>query len=90
MNGRQLVEQALRRRPELQVLFTTGYARNALVHNGRLDPGVELIVNPFTDAALGPAVDAGLGKDLAQRGRCKPRGDERLMQINARSTASDH
>ena len=34
------------------MLFTTGYARNAIVHHGRLDPGVELIAKPFTYAAL--------------------------------------
>ena len=48
MNGRQLAEQALRRRPSLKVLYTTGYARNAIVHQGRLDPGVEVIFKPFT------------------------------------------
>ena len=52
MNGRQLAEEARRRRPDLKVLFTTGYARNAIVHDGRLDPGVELITKPFTQAAL--------------------------------------
>ena len=36
----------------LKVLFTTGYARNAIVHHGRLDPGLELIVKPFSYAAL--------------------------------------
>ena len=41
MNGRQLADEALKRRPQLKVLFTTGYTRNAVVHNGRLDPGVE-------------------------------------------------
>jgi len=34
------------------VLFTTGYTRNAIIHQGRLDHGVELIVKPFTYAAL--------------------------------------
>jgi len=34
------------------VLFMSGYARNAIVHHGRLDPGVELIVKPFTHAGL--------------------------------------
>jgi CheY-like chemotaxis protein len=48
MNGRQLAEEARRIRPALKVLFTTGYARNAIVHHGRLDPGVELILKPFT------------------------------------------
>jgi signal transduction histidine kinase/ActR/RegA family two-component response regulator len=48
MNGRQLAEEAVRRRPDLKVLFTTGYTRNAIVHHGRLDPGVELITKPYT------------------------------------------
>jgi CheY-like chemotaxis protein len=52
MNGRQLVDEAVRRRPALKVLFTTGYARNAIVHHGRLDPGVELITKPFTYTSL--------------------------------------
>jgi PAS domain S-box-containing protein len=52
MNGRQLADEARRRRPQLKVLFTTGYARNAIVHDGRLDPGVELITKPYTQAAL--------------------------------------
>jgi CheY-like chemotaxis protein len=52
MNGRQLAETALQRRPDLRVLFTTGYARNAIVHHGRLDPGINLLSKPFTAAAL--------------------------------------
>jgi signal transduction histidine kinase len=58
LNGRQLADEALRRRPELRVLYTTGYARNAIVHQGRLDPGVELITKPFTYAALASKVHA--------------------------------
>jgi signal transduction histidine kinase/ActR/RegA family two-component response regulator len=46
-NGRMLAEEAWRRRPDLKVLFTTGYTRNAIVHNGVLDPGVHLIGKPF-------------------------------------------
>jgi PAS domain S-box-containing protein len=52
MNGRQLADEACRRKPGLRVLFTTGYARNAIVHDGRLDPGVELITKPYAQAAL--------------------------------------
>ena len=48
VNGRKLADEARRRRPDLKVLFTTGYTRNAVVHNGVLDPGVELIGKPFT------------------------------------------
>ena len=39
-------------RPELPVLFTTGYARTAIVHHGRLDPGIHLLSKPFTYAEL--------------------------------------
>jgi PAS domain S-box-containing protein len=53
MNGRQLADEARRRQPTIKVLFTTAYARNAIVHGGRLDPGVELVTKPFTQAALG-------------------------------------
>jgi PAS domain S-box-containing protein len=52
MNGRQLAEHALRRQPRLKVLYTTGYARTAIVHQGRLDPGVEVIFKPFTYSDL--------------------------------------
>jgi hypothetical protein len=50
--GRQLADNAKARWPNLKILFTTGYARNAIVHHGRLDPGVELITKPFTATAL--------------------------------------
>jgi len=52
MNGRQLAEKARNRRPDLAVLFTTGYSRNAIVHQGRLDPGVAMIQKPITQDAL--------------------------------------
>ncbi len=52
MNGRQLADVATRRRPGLKVLFTTGYTRNAIVHHGRLDPGVQMIGKPFSIDAL--------------------------------------
>ena len=48
MNGRKLADEARRRRPDLKVLYTTGYTRNAVVHNGVVDPGVALIGKPFT------------------------------------------
>ncbi|MGC1302301.1 MAG: ATP-binding protein [Caulobacteraceae bacterium] len=46
--GRMLADEAKTLRPDLRVLFTTGYSRNAIVHQGRLDPGVQLITKPFT------------------------------------------
>ena len=47
-SGRVLVDEAMLVRPGLKVLFTTGYSRNAIVHQGRLDAGVNLITKPFT------------------------------------------
>ena len=47
MTGAQVAAQARGLRPELRVLFTTGYARNAIVHQGRLDAGVHLLTKPF-------------------------------------------
>jgi CheY-like chemotaxis protein len=56
MNGRKLAEEAKQRLPELKVLFMTGYSRNAIVHQGRLDPGVDLIQKPLTSEQLASAV----------------------------------
>ena len=47
-SGRDLAASAAELRPGLKVLFTTGYSRNAIVHHGRLDGGVQLISKPFT------------------------------------------
>jgi CheY-like chemotaxis protein len=47
MNGRQLADKARRARPGLKILFTTGYARDAIVHNGKLDSDVVLLAKPF-------------------------------------------
>jgi signal transduction histidine kinase len=52
MDGRRLVDAALRRRPDLRVLYMTGYTRNAIVHNGVLDAGTRLITKPFTVGEL--------------------------------------
>ena len=52
MNGRQLATAALAVRPDLKVIFTTGYTRNAIIHNGVLDHGVHLLIKPFTLGGL--------------------------------------
>ncbi len=48
INGRKLADEALRRKPGLKVLYTTGYTNNAIIHNGVLDAGVHLLTKPFT------------------------------------------
>ena len=56
LNGRKLAEEALRRRPNLKVLYTTGYTRNAIVHNGMLDADVAFLPKPFTYEQLAQKV----------------------------------
>lgn len=58
INGRQLADEAVLRRPKLKVLFTTGYTRNAIVHHGRLDSGVQLVGKPFSLEELAAKVRA--------------------------------
>jgi len=60
VNGRQLADDTARRRPMLKVLFTTGYTRNAIVHHGRLDPGIHLLSKPFSFQELAARVRARL------------------------------
>jgi CheY-like chemotaxis protein len=52
MDGRQLADAARKLRPDLRVLFTSGYSENAIVHHGRLDKGVELLSKPYRQQTL--------------------------------------
>jgi signal transduction histidine kinase len=52
INGRQLADELRHRQPSLKVLFMTGYSRDAIVHQGRLDTGVSMLQKPLTQAAL--------------------------------------
>lgn len=56
MTGAELAEEAQARRPGLRTLFATGYARNAMMHRGRLDPGVQLLTKPFSYGDLAAKV----------------------------------
>ncbi len=47
MNGRQMADAGRALRPELKVLFITGYAENAVIGNGHLEPGMQLMTKPF-------------------------------------------
>ncbi len=52
MNGRQMADAARIGRPDLSILFITGYAENAVVGNGQLDPGMHVMTKPFAMEAL--------------------------------------
>ncbi|WP_419815057.1 ATP-binding protein [Glacieibacterium sp.] len=67
VSGRELQEAALLRQSQLKVLFTTGYARSAIVHGGRLDAGVELLPKPFTYAELAAKIRNVLDKGNRKR-----------------------
>ncbi|MFI5029281.1 MAG: CHASE3 domain-containing protein [Reyranellales bacterium] len=62
MNGRELAEEAGRRRPGLRLLFMTGYTRNAIVHAGVLDPDVQMLAKPFTLEQLAAKLTVVLAK----------------------------
>ncbi|MEP7004457.1 MAG: response regulator, partial [Sphingomonas bacterium] len=66
MTGSELAETARMLQPDLRVLYTSGYTRNAIVHGGRLDPGVEVIVKPFTFEALSRKI-----RDMLDSGRTR-------------------
>jgi len=60
MNGRQLATAALLQRPELKVLYTSGYTENAIVHHGRLDAGVLLLPKPYLSSDLARMIRTAL------------------------------
>jgi signal transduction histidine kinase len=57
-SGRQLADEVMKAKPEVRVLYMTGYTQNAIVHNGVLDTGTHLITKPFTVHQLGVELDA--------------------------------
>ncbi|MEX0732133.1 MAG: response regulator [Aquisalimonadaceae bacterium] len=64
MNGRELADQAREMYPALKVLFTSGYTENAIVHHGRLDPGVELLSKPYARLELAAKVRLVMGGSI--------------------------
>jgi CheY-like chemotaxis protein len=66
MNGRELVRQLHARWPELKVLYMTGYSRNAIVHQGRLDPDVDVIQKPLVQTDLAERIRAVLDRPAHQ------------------------
>ncbi|KQQ48620.1 hypothetical protein ASF58_04920 [Methylobacterium sp. Leaf125] len=65
VNGRELAEAVHQRRPDLPVLFTTGYTRNAIVHNGLVDADVQLLAKPYTLEQLALKVRQAMVREAA-------------------------
>ena len=61
INGRQLAEFARESRPEIKVLFVTGYADHAAVRGGFLDQGMDMLTKPFAINSLGLKVREMIG-----------------------------
>ena len=74
LNGRQLADTARAIRPGLPVLFMTGYSRNAIVHQGRLDSGLSLIQKPFGRDALAAKVREVLDASNREAAPATPEG----------------
>lgn len=68
LNGRQLAENIQALRPDIAVLFTSGYTENAIVHHGRLDPDIELLSKPYRRRELALKVRKVLGAHQRKRG----------------------
>jgi len=67
MDGGELARQAKARHPDIKVLFASGYSRNALVHQGRLEEGVHLIDKPYRRRDLARGVRAALDEPTLER-----------------------
>ena len=65
LTGRQLADEMSRRRPGIKVLYTSGYTEDAIVHHGRLDPGVLLLSKPYRKSELSSMVRRALGDGAA-------------------------
>jgi PAS domain S-box-containing protein len=81
MNGRQLADEARKRRPELKVLFTSGYTENAIVHHGRLDPGVLLLAKPYRKPQLAEMIRVALDAAPAETRAQAPAKTQRRQAI---------
>jgi DNA-binding NarL/FixJ family response regulator len=67
LNGRQLADVVKRRRPRAKILFTSGYTENAIIHHGRLDPGVLLLPKPYRKSELARMVRLALDGSIVRQ-----------------------
>jgi signal transduction histidine kinase/ActR/RegA family two-component response regulator len=84
MNGRRLADEALRRKPSLKVLFTSGYSEDEISHNGKLDEGVLLLAKPYRKSDLARLIRSALAADT----RLQPFPEESTGGLQAQPVLS--
>lgn len=98
LQSRELAARATALLPNLKVLFTSGYTENAIVHGGRLDPGVELLSKPYTGEALARRIrqclDGQIGEGASSQAAHNPKTvlvveDEALIRLQVTDTVTD-
>jgi CheY-like chemotaxis protein len=91
VDGRTLAERAEKIRPSIRVVITTAYAASALIHDGRLDPGVDLLPKPFTLPILATRIRGALDRISSQDGasRILVVEDEMLVRMLVVETLND-
>jgi signal transduction histidine kinase len=85
MKGNEVARRLQALRPDLRVLFMSGYTENAIVHHGRLDDGVQLIGKPFTREVLARKIS----EILSPSGPPKAQGPGNVIQFPDHGAASD-
>ena len=73
INGRQIADAAREKRPDLKVLFVTGYAENAAISNGQLEPGMHVLTKPFAMETLATRIRAILMDTTSERQPLTPK-----------------
>jgi PAS domain S-box-containing protein len=68
VNGREIADEAVKRRPGLKVVYTSGYTESAIVHHGRLNPGVLLLTKPYRKSDLALMIRRALGHPVDNEG----------------------
>jgi FixJ family two-component response regulator len=84
ISGRELAEQVSKLRPGTKVLYTSGHTDSSIVHHGRLDQGVRLLVKPYRMSQLAQMVREAIAGDTADRPQAAPAPRDVMIASPAR------